>query len=76
MKEYLILGLASITIALWFWTIHDITKSNFKKPIMRTLSLIFVLIIPTLGSEGYLILRKKLINNEKRRFRPQFSNHN
>ncbi|WP_425357621.1 PLD nuclease N-terminal domain-containing protein [Psychroflexus torquis] len=62
-----------MTIALWFWAIIDITRSRFKNPIMNTVCLLVVLFFPALGSILFLILRKKLITKEKRKFQPNFT---
>jgi len=76
MGKNLIIVSICTTIALWFWALHDITRSNFKRPLMRTVSLITVIIIPTIGSLAYLVLRNSLVTKEKRKFRPNFKKSN
>ena len=73
MDRNLIIGLIFIAIALWFWAIIDITRSRFKSPFMNTICLLVVLFFPILGSILYLILRKKMIVKEKRKFQPNFN---
>jgi len=73
MDRNIIIGLIFIAIALWFWAIIDITRSRFKNPFMNTICLLAVLFFPILGSILYLILRKKLIAKEKRKFQPNFN---
>jgi len=73
MDRNLIIGLIFIAIALWSWAIIDITRSRFKSPFMNTISLLVVLFFPIFGSILYLILRKKLITKEKRKFQPNFN---
>ena len=72
MEEYFIPGILCSTIVLWFWAILDITRSKFKKPTMRTVILIIVLVIPTLGSIIYLLIRKNITTKERRKFKPKF----
>jgi hypothetical protein len=70
MEILIISGLSILTLILVFWAIIDITKSRFKKPILRTIWLMVVLFFPILGSLFYFQLRKKLITKEPRKFQP------
>lgn len=73
MEKNLIIGLIFITIALWFWAINDNRRSRFKSPIVKTVFLLVVIFFPAVSSILYLILRKRLIAKEKRRFQPNFN---
>ena len=64
--------LGAIIFMLWVWAILNITQSRFIKPTWQTFWLIFVVFIPLIGSLAYLVLRKKLITKEKRKFQPKF----
>lgn len=68
----IIIGVILTTSALWFWAITDMTRSRFKRPVMSTISFLVILFFPILGAILYLILRKKLITKEKRKFQPNF----
>ena len=64
-----------IILSLWFWAIHNITKSRFKKRFLRTTWLFVVLFYPFEGSILYLIFKKKDIIQKHIRFQPKFNKH-
>jgi hypothetical protein len=63
-------------IALWFWAVIDVSRSRFKNPTMNTVWLLAVLFFPVLGSIFYLLLRKKFVTSQKRKFQPNFNRTN
>ncbi|MBW6483429.1 MAG: PLD nuclease N-terminal domain-containing protein [Vicingaceae bacterium] len=68
MDSILAIGFLFFVLAIWFWTIIDITRSRFINPTMRTIWLIAVLLFPVLGSILYQLLKNKFINKEPRKF--------
>nr|WP_289846298.1 PLDc N-terminal domain-containing protein [Winogradskyella psychrotolerans] len=66
-------GFIIIAIVFWFWAIFDITRSRFKSPYMSTVWFLAILFLPALGSICYLLLKKKLVKKEPRKFQPKFN---
>lgn len=72
MERNWIIGLVFTILLLWIMALMDLSKSRFKKPIMNTLCLIFVVIFPAFGPILYFIFKSKLTTKEKRKFQPSF----
>jgi len=70
MEIFLIIGLALLTIGLWFWAMIEIAKSRFINPNFNTIWLLIVLFFPILVSIFYFQIRKKLVANDPRVFQP------
>lgn len=68
MDSILNIGFLFIALGLWFWAIIDITRSRFINPLMRTIWLFAVLLLPVLGSFLYLLLKNRFITKEPRKF--------
>jgi|GEM_PF-3647605 len=66
-----IIAITSI-IVLCVWTMIDIVRARFKEPTMKTLCILGVLFHPILGIIVYPLLRKTLLQRERRKFEPKF----
>mgnify|MGYP003807322541 CR=1 FL=1 len=73
MEKTLLIIYLSLALILWFWSIHDISKSRFNKPFTGLLWLIIVIILPALGALLYFQLKPRFANKARRRFNPDFS---
>jgi len=73
MKTTLLITAACIAITLWVWALLDIARSRFKSPFLNTITLISIVLFPFLGPVLYFIFRKKLLQQEKRKFQPKFN---
>lgn len=56
---WVILILAIITIALWFYAIADIVKGTFSGSGSKMLWLVVVIIFPIIGAFLYLMMGKR-----------------
>jgi len=73
MEKTLIIIYLFLALILWFWSIHDISKSRFNKPFTGLLWMLIVFSLPALGSILYFQLKTAFTRKERRRFNPNFN---
>lgn len=71
--EAFLLGFLLLSLGFWFMAIIDLTRSRFRKPILRTVWLLIILFFPILGSLAYFIFKSELILDRRRKFEPKFN---
>lgn len=65
-----------VAFGFWVYTIVDILRSQFKQPNQNILWLLLVIFAPFIGVILYWIMKHQFIQDEPKRFNPEFNRTN